>query len=65
MNDAVMAATLSAGLADPVFDSQRVFRATLEAFSHPGRIVTIDTAVPAPAPLTPEGPSGYLRRPRR
>ncbi len=39
---------LSPALADPVHDSQRVFRAILEAISNPGRIVTL--------PLAPVGP---------
>ena len=32
---------LAPGLADPAHDSQRLFRAVLEAFSHPGRIVSL------------------------
>lgn len=39
---------LAPALADPVHDSQRVFRAILEATSHPGRLITL--------PLAPVGP---------
>lgn len=42
---------LRAGLPDPVLDSQRVFRAALEAFSNPGRAVQVPVDVDAPAPL--------------
>jgi alpha-D-ribose 1-methylphosphonate 5-triphosphate synthase subunit PhnH len=44
-------AQLAVGLVDPVMDAQRVFRAALEAFAHPGRIVSIPALPPAPAPL--------------
>lgn len=38
---------IAAGFVDPPHESQRVFRGVLDAFSHPGRIVTVDDA-PAP-----------------
>lgn len=44
-------AALAAGLADPVFDSQRVFRAGLRAFANPGTPLQIATALESPAPL--------------
>ncbi len=41
------------GLPDPVFDSQRVFRAALDALACPGSIHEIPLAVRSPAPLAP------------
>ena len=35
---------IAAGFADPPHESQRVFRGVLEAFAHPGRIVTVADA---------------------
>lgn len=41
------------GLADPVFDAQRLFRGVLEALSRPGTVQRLPVAVAPPAPLTP------------
>ncbi len=45
-----MNAGLDAGFADPVSDSQRCFRAVLDAMARPGRIARVG-GVAAPAPL--------------
>lgn len=43
---------LAAGFADISHDSQRVFRAVLDAFSHPGRIVGVPATVETPSVLS-------------
>ncbi|MFN3460112.1 MAG: phosphonate C-P lyase system protein PhnH [Oceanibaculum sp.] len=50
-----MTDTLLAGFGDTTLDSQRAFRAALDALSRPGRIVTMPDLLPdgAPAPLMP------------
>ena len=48
-----MAVSMRPGLADPVRDSQRIFRAVLDAMSRPGRIAEIAAAPVPPAPLDP------------
>jgi alpha-D-ribose 1-methylphosphonate 5-triphosphate synthase subunit PhnH len=45
--------TLAAGFADPVHDSQGVFRRLLDAFAHPGRTAEFATDLDGPVPLAP------------
>lgn len=45
--------SLASGFADPVFDSQSVFRAAMEALARPGRIRAIGAALLPDAPLLP------------
>jgi alpha-D-ribose 1-methylphosphonate 5-triphosphate synthase subunit PhnH len=47
------AADLLPGLADPVHDSQRIFRGLLTALAHPGRRVELTADLRGPAPLDP------------
>jgi alpha-D-ribose 1-methylphosphonate 5-triphosphate synthase subunit PhnH len=47
----IPAEALLGGFADPVFESQSVFRSVLTALSRPGRIVECVTRVTAPSPL--------------
>lgn len=44
-------AAVAPGFADPVHESQKVFRTALDALAHPGRIARIDSNLAPPAPL--------------
>ena len=52
MSSALGAHDIAAGFVDPPHESQRVFRGVLEAFAHPGRIVTVADAPGAPGTLS-------------
>jgi len=47
-----LVSALGPGLADPAHDSQRLFRAVLDAFAHPGKIVGLPDTPPAAPPLS-------------
>ena len=51
--DRVSIQAIGIGLADPVLDSQRIFRLTLEAMSHPGRVIELPGLVDTPS-LVPD-----------
>jgi alpha-D-ribose 1-methylphosphonate 5-triphosphate synthase subunit PhnH len=44
--------TLAAGFTDAPHESQRVFRAVLDAFAHPGRIMSVPAAIETPGALS-------------
>ena len=45
------ALVIEGGFADPVFDGQRVFRATMDALANPGRVQPLGAMATPPAPL--------------
>ena len=45
--------SLAPGLSNPAHDAQRLFRAVLDAVSHPGRLVTLADAPAGPGTLSP------------
>lgn len=49
----IAADALTGDFADPVFDSQAIFRGVLDAMAHPGRVVAVAGRVAPPAPLLP------------
>ncbi len=50
---------LAPGLTDPGHDAQRLFRAVLDSFAHPGRIVTLPNLPAGPGMICP-ATAGYL-----
>jgi alpha-D-ribose 1-methylphosphonate 5-triphosphate synthase subunit PhnH len=49
-----MSEIIEGGFADPVFASQRVFSASMNALARPGTILPLAAEAKPPAPLTPE-----------
>ena len=45
-------ASLATGFDDSAHEAQQVFRAVLDAFAHPGRIVALSSTIEVPAPLS-------------
>lgn len=50
MSAAIDLADVAPGLADPILDSQRIFRCVMDAMARPGRIVDLGAGLPAPVP---------------
>jgi len=48
------ALVIEGGFADPVFDGQNVFRATMDALANPGQVQALGALAAPPEPLTPE-----------
>ncbi|MFZ1680649.1 MAG: phosphonate C-P lyase system protein PhnH [Rhizobiaceae bacterium] len=46
---------LATGLADPVGDAQKIFRAVMDALARPGKISSLDVVLSPPAPFTATG----------
>ncbi len=52
MNSALGTHDIAPGFTDPSHESQRIFRGVLDAFAHPGRIVTVADPLVAPPGLS-------------
>ena len=47
--------TLAAGFSDPVLHSQSVFRSVLDAMANPGRVISLNSPLPATHTALPQG----------